>query len=200
MLKYFAVLSLMFSMAYANNVGISTHPFTMQSKVLNTEIDYIGSNGTGTGVNVRYFQRLSDKLNLDAGMGANSGERSSRLFLGADYVLYPDYSRQPRVSIKGLYSFRKEFDDTVHNIGFAPTISKGFNVYGKEVFPFISIPLQLGLNSDQNTYDTISSLNIGATGRLPIQGYENYIVNLEAQFDLDSSYNAIVLGISLPIN
>ncbi len=199
-IKYLILTTAIIGQAFANDIGLSTHPFTLKNKVLSTELDYIGSNGSGTGVSARYFQRFSSKMNFDAGFGVNSGDRENRFFTGLDYVLYPDYGRQPRVSIKGLYSYSTEFDDKVHRIGFAPTLSKGFNISGREVFPFVSLPLQLALNSNESSFETVNKLNVGATSRMPFDGYENLTVNLEAQFDLRNSYNAIAFGIALPIN
>ncbi len=199
-IKYILLAVVAVSSAFANDIGLSTHPFTLKNKVLNTELDYIGSNGTGTGVSARYFQRLDSKINFDAGFGVNSGDRENRIFGGVDYVLFPDYGNQPRVSVKGLYSYSKEFNNSVHMLGFAPTLSKGFNVSGREVFPFVAIPLQLALNSDKSSFETVNKLNIGATARMPFQGYENLTVNFETQFDLRNSYNAVALGIALPIN
>ncbi len=203
-MKSVTLLVVLFAMiigsAMAYDIGVSAHPFTLQSQVINTEIDYAASNGTGTGVGVRYFRRFSSNINFDAGLGVNSGERENRIFTGLDYQIFPDYGNQPRISVKGLYSYSTEFEQNVHRIGFAPVISKGLNVYGEEVFPFVSLPLQIGLNSDSNKYQTINTLAFGATAKLPVNGYDKLLVNFETQINFRNSFNAVSLGISLPIN
>ncbi|MBL7663648.1 MAG: hypothetical protein JNM93_00830 [Bacteriovoracaceae bacterium] len=196
------VLAMLFSLrAFAQNIGVSTHPFSLKSSVINAELANNTSNGTGTGVNLRYYNRLADDVNMDVGYGVNSGDRENRFFLGTDYRLFPDYGYQPRISVKGMYSYGKEFDQKLHRIGFAPTISKGFNVNGNEVFPFVAIPLQLQLNSTANNYQTVNTLALGVTGRIQLDNSSDVIIaNLETQFNLRNSYNAIVLGISVPLN
>jgi hypothetical protein len=185
--------------AMANVIGVSTHPFQAQKQVVNTEFTSNLSSGSGFGVQARYYNRINRDWNIDAGAGFSGGERDSRFFLGADYMLIPDYDNQPRISFKSFFERTNDFNNTFNNIGVAPTLSKGFSFWGHEAFPFVALPVKLGLNSDSKRYDMISSLALGITGRLPIEGTNNLIGNIEANLDIDNSYTALLMGVSYPL-
>ncbi len=185
--------------AFSNVVGVSAHPFQMQARAIQTEFTSNLSSGSGFGVQARYFQRLSRDFNLDAGFGLAGGERSSRIFLGGDYMLLPDYDAQPRVSIKTIYERTRDFGVNRDNLGIAPTLSKGFSFWGNEAFPFVALPVKLSLDDATNSYQTVSSLAFGITGRLPIEGYKNLIGNIEANLDINNSYTGLLMGIAYPL-
>lgn len=190
---------LLASASFANVVGLSTHPFTLKNKVLSTEFTSNLSAGSGFGVQARYYQKINQDLNVDAGFGLAGGERESRMFVGADYMLYPDYQNQPRVSIKGTYERNRDFGVTYNSLGLAPTVSKGFTFWGHEAFPFVALPVKLALDSDRSRYETVSSLAMGITGRLPIEGYKHLVGSIEANLDIDNSYTGLFLGVSYAI-
>ena len=191
--------ALLSTVASASTIGVSTHPFTMKKQVVTTEFNNYMTNGTGAGITAKYFQRLNEQINFDAGFGITDGDRSNRIFMGADFGLLPDYGRQPRVSIKGLLQ-TEDFDgNRINSFGAAPTISKGFSFWGKEAFPFLAVPVRVGLNADTNTYETSTAVATGITGRLPMDGYENLIYNFEANMSVRNSFTGFVMGLSLPI-
>lgn len=185
--------------ASASTVGLSTHPFTMNKKVITTEFNSYLSKGAGMGITAKYFQRLDSRLNVDAGVSVSDGERASAFMAGADYEFFPDYGRQPRFSAKALIESADVDGDRVNNFGVAPTLSKGFAFWGREAFPFVALPVSVGLNTDEGTYETSTALAAGITGRLPIEGYQNLVGNLETNIGLRNSYTAIVMGISMPL-
>ena len=185
--------------AMATTIGMSAHPFSVKKQVITAEFTSYNTNGAGAGINARYLNKLSQEMNVEAGFGISDGDRSNRLFAGLDYELFPDYGRQPRTSIKGLFETASFDGDRINSIGVAPTISKGFAFWGKEAFPFLSLPTRLGLNADDNTYETQVALAAGITGRLPIGGYKKILGNIETNFSLKDSYTSIVMGISLPL-
>lgn len=198
-LGLFLTASLLSTAATATTIGVSAHPFTMQKQVVTTEFNNYANNGSGTGMTARYFNRINEIMNIDAGFGITDGERSSRVFMGADFQMIPDYGRQPRVSIKGLLETESFDGDRLNSFGAAPTISKGFAFWGKEAFPFVSLPMKVSLNTNENTYETSTAVAAGITGRLPIDGYEKLVGNIETNFSLRNSYSSIVFGLSLPI-
>lgn len=198
-LGLFLTASLLSTAASATTIGVSSHPFTMQKQVVTTEFNNYSNNGAGTGMTARYFNRVNEITNIDAGFGITDGDRASRIFMGADFQLIPDYGRQPRVSIKALLETENMDGDRLNSFGAAPTVSKGFAFWGKEAFPFISLPMKVSLNTDENTYETSTALAAGITGRLPINGYEKLVGNIETNFSLRNSYSSIVFGLSLPI-
>jgi hypothetical protein len=187
------------TLAQASTIGVSSHPFTMKKQVVTTEFNNYLSNGTGTGITARYFQRLNEGINVDAGVGITDGDRANNMFIGADFEMIPDYGRQPRVSVKALLDTMDFDGDRINSFGAAPTISKGFAFWGKEAFPFLAVPLKVSLNADSDTYQTSTAVAAGITGRLPVEGYENLVYNFETNMSIRNSYTGFVMGISLPI-
>ena len=193
------LISTSFAMgAMASTIGVSNHPFTMDKHIVTTEFNNYLNNGSGMGLTAKYLQRVNDSLNFDAGFGITDGERASRFVMGADYKIIPDYGRQPKVSIKGILESENLDGDRVNSFGAAPTISKGFSFWGKEAYPFLALPLKVGLNTNENTYETSTAVAAGITGRIPWAG-KNLVGNLETNFSLRNSYASIVMGVSLPI-
>lgn len=185
--------------AMASTVGVSSHPFTMKKHVITTEFNSYLTNGSGMGISAKYFQRVNDKLNFDAGFGFTDGDRSSRFVIGADAQIIPDYGRQPRISLKGTLESENLEGDRINTVGAAPTLSKGFAFWGREAFPFIALPLKVSLNTNEGTYETSTAIAAGITGRLPFGNFRDLVGNLETNISLRNSYTAIVMGVSLPI-
>lgn len=199
--QFIIVLStLVGSSVMALGIGNSSFPMMTGKKFISTEFTGTTTDDGGMGLQVRYTQKMNPQLTMDAGIGIAGGDRSQRAFLGADYELYPDYMQQPKISLRTKLSRAQEFEKTKTIVSLAPTFSKGFNVYGNEAFPYVSIPLGLNLNSDERTYESTASLNLGVNGKLPIEGYKHLNGNAEVQVGLKESYTAMVLGLSFPMN
>jgi len=179
--------------------GYSSYPMMSDKKFFSTEVTGITSTGGGVGAQVRYGQKINSALLIDAGVGISGGERTNRIFAGADYEIFPDYLNQPRVSVKTTITNAEEFGTRRNILSIAPTVSKGFSFWGYEAFPFVSIPMGLSLESGSKTYETISSFNVGITGNLPIERYSHLTGTLEAIVDLKDSYSGVFMGVSFPI-
>ena len=190
---------LMSAGAMAYGTGQSSFPMSTGKKLISTEFTGITSDDGGVGAQVRYTQKLNNLVTFDAGLGIGGGDRSQRLFVGADYELYPDYLNQPKISVRTSILRAEEFEATKTQFAIAPTLSKGFVFWGEEAFPYVSIPLGLNLNSENNTYDSMLSLNVGINGRLPIEGYRHLNGSLELQAGIQNSFTALVAGINFPI-
>lgn len=185
-------------MAYG--VGQSTSPMQEGKKLISTEMTGIASDNGGMGMQVRYTQKLNRILSFDGGLGISGGDRAQRLFIGADYEIYPDYLRQPRFSMKANIERAEEFEETKTIVSIAPTVSKGFNFWGKEAFPYVSIPVGLNLNGDKKSYESTISLNTGINGNIPLKGYRHLKGNLEVQVGVQNSFTAFLAGVSFPMN
>ena len=183
----------------ASTIGVSTHPFGIHNRVFTTESNSYLSNGSGAGLTAKYYHRFNNKVNLDAGFGITDGDRASKFSVGSEVEIFPDYGTQPRVSVKGIVETENFDGDRVNTFGFAPIASKGLSLWGNEAFPFVSLPVKVHLNQDTNEHETATALAAGITGRLPIQGYDNLVGNIEANMSLKNSYTGLVMGISLPI-
>lgn len=183
--------------AFASTISLSNQPFGMNKHVITTEFNSFMSNGTGAGLGVKYTQKYNDQLNFDAGVAFTNGDRASRIIAGADFQLIPDYGRQPKVSIKGLAISETIGGDRINSFGAAPTISKGLVFWGNEAYPYAALPVTVALNNDESTYETAMALATGITGRL--SQTSGLVGNIEANFNLQNSYTAFVMGVSLPI-
>lgn len=187
------------STAFGYGVGFSSYPLMEGGHMAGAEMTGITSDRGGVGVQARYTNRLTQPLTLDAGAGFSGGERSNRIFVGADYELFPDYMNQPRISVKTTWTNAEEFDSRRNIIGVAPIVSKGFSFWGTEGFPFFSIPVSLNLDSDTRQYETMIGTSVGIMGNLPIEGYREIIGKVEGMVDIKDSYTGIFLGLSFPL-
>ena len=193
-LMVFAVSEVM-----AYGTGIVSYPWMVSRKAVTAELSGITSTGGGVGIQGRYTHKLAEGMIFDAGAGFAGGKRTTRIFVGADFEIIPDYAKQPKVSVKTSFENSKEFKVRRNILSVAPTVSKGFNFWGKEAFPFVSLPVGLSLDSKSKRYETIISANIGVSGNLPIKGYEKLIGTVEATIKIKDSYTGIFAGVTYPL-
>lgn len=187
---------------FAYGLGLSTHPFEENKKVITTEATgtLANNSGSGGGIQARYYQRVGRDLNVDGGFGVSSSTAARSLFVGTDYMFFPDYGNQPRLSLKGTFANVRELDQAKNNIGLTPTVSKGFNLQGHEIFPFFALPTHVSLDWNGNQYRGASAVAMGLTSQIPFDGFEKLTANLEANLNLKNSYTGMFLGISYPLN
>ncbi len=199
-LFFAAVLAIGSGKANAYGTGISTYPLQTDDKLISAEATGIVSSGGGMGMQARFTQKITEKATVDAGLGISGGERSARLFAGYDHEIIPDYESQPRISLKAFVENSKEFNSRRNILGFAPTFSKGFSFWGKEAFPYISIPYGISLDGSNNSYQSTLSANLGLTGNLPAEWSSKQLTaNAEVILGVKNSYTAIFAGVSYPI-
>lgn len=188
------------SQAFAYGIGQSTYPMLEKQHMLATEITGITSTGGGVGMQARYTRKMAKQLVLDGGVGIGSGDRSNRVFVGADWEIFPDYMNQPRFSVKTTLENAKEFKNRRNILTVAPTISKGFSFWGREAFPFVAIPFGVQLINETKQYETIANLNLGILGKLPIEAMKKFTASAEATVGIKDSYTGVFLGLSYPLN
>lgn len=196
----FGALALLSSQVFAYGTGYSTYPLLPEKKLVATEFTGVTSTGGGIGIQGRYTQKISKKTTVDAGLGVSSGERDSRFFAGIDHEFFPDYGRQPKVSLRGSFENAKEFETRRNIISLAPTVSKGFSFWGTEAYPFFSLPFGVNLDSEEKTYSTQLNANVGVSGNLPFEGYNHLIATTELTVGIKDSFTGVFLGLSYPIN
>ncbi len=187
--------------AHAYGMGVSTFPLEAETKLISAELTGITSAGGGLGMQARYTQKLSEAGTIDAGLGISGGERSARLFAGYDYMLFPDYDNQPRTSIKAFVENSKEYNSRRNIMGIAPTVSKGFSFWGKEAFPYLSLPYGISLDGRNNSYKTTLSANVGISGIIPadVGPDKQLTANAEAIVSLKNSFSGVFFGVAYPI-
>ncbi len=199
-LFYSAVWSVASLNLFAYGTGISTFPLSVDEKFISAEATGITSSGGGFGMQARFTQKLNEKSSADAGLGISGGERSARLFAGYDYELFPDYESQPRFSVKAFLENSKEFGIRRNILGIAPTVSKGFSFWGREAYPYLSLPYGISLNGSQNSYQSTLSANIGINAHLPREWSSKQLTaNAELNLGLKNSFSGIFAGVSYPI-
>lgn len=186
--------------AMAYGTGISTYPLEADDKFISAEATGITSSGGGFGMQARFTQKINEKATVDAGLGIGGGERSGRLFAGYDHEIIPDYESQPRISLKAFVENSKEFNARRNILGIAPSFSKGFSFWGKEAFPYISLPYGISLDGSTNSYQSTFSANLGITGNLPAEwSTKQLTANAELIAGLKNSFSGLFVGIAYPI-
>lgn len=196
MFKSIALVTLIFSgNLLAETIGYSTSPLSTNKKLITGGFTGDLSSNGGVGFEGRFTHKMNELANYDIGLGISGGSRSAKIFAGYDYELFPDYQNQPRVSTKFIFENLKINEERQNRLSVAPTLSKGISVSGHELFPFIALPVGLALNNN-NTYDTSFAANVGATGQLPFEGYQEVKGNIETSFNITGGFTTILLGVT----
>lgn len=199
-----AILSgLISANAFAYGMGISSFPMPEDKKIISAEPTAILSSGGGVGLQARYTQKLNQVSSFDFGLGVSGGDRSAaRVFTGYDYEILPDYGDQPRTAVKAYYENTKEFGVRKNVIGLAPTISKGFSFWGREAFPYLSVPVGISLNGNNKSYETTISANLGLSAIInasEINTEKSVTANAELIAGLKNSFTGFYFGFGYPI-
>lgn len=181
---------------WAYGVGVSTFPLNYEKHMLTTEFTGITSEDGGVGLQGRYTAKVNKHIILDAGAGISSGPRTNRFFAGADYEIFPDYMNQPKLSTKVTIENANEYKERRNILGITPIVSKGFNFWGHEGFPFVSLPVTLNLLEKYKTYESTVNITAGMIGRIPFREYKQLTGSLEVTASLKDSYSGFTLGIS----
>lgn len=185
--------------AFGYGLGISSHPFSEKNTFLTTEmVDHIG-NGTGFGIQARLTKKLSPTVSLEGGAGFADGDLSGRYFAATEIEFYPDFDRQPRISLKTFFENAREFGTRRNIMGIVPVFAKGFRAWENDVYPFLGFPFGLTLNESTKSYNLRSSIALGMTCKLPMEGYEHLLVNVEGNINMANSYSGLFAGLSYPL-
>lgn len=180
--------------------GWSTYPMLIDNSFLSTELVGDLSNDGGVGFQGRYTHKVNKSTVIDGGLGFSGGQRSGRIFAGVDYELFPDYMKQPKVSFKAGIENSKEYTQRKTKISFTPIVSKGFNFWGKEAYPYVAVPMGVSLENTSKSYDTFLNLSLGVTGKIPIKNFTHLTANLEGTLNVKDSSSGVFLGIAFPLN
>ena len=183
---------------YAYGSGTSSYPLPVGKKLLTAELLGITSSGGGMGFQMRFAKKIHPGIFLEGGMGMSGGKRSSRVFLGGDWEIYPDFGRQPRFSLQGRIINAKEFGIRHNKIAIAPSLGKGFALNGRVFYPYLTLPYTINLAGDQ-TYETSLNANAGIVGNLPLSRYQHLIGSLEFTAGITNGFVGFTVGLSWPI-
>ena len=180
--------------------GWSTYPMLIDNRFLSTELTGDLSNDGGLGFQGRYIHKVNKATVIDGGLGFSGGERSGRIFASVDYELFPDYMKQPKVSFKAGIENSREYDQRNTKISFTPLVSKGFNFWGKEAYPYAAFPMGVSLENNSKSYETFMNLSLGITGKLPIKNFTHLTANFEGTLNIKDSSSGVFLGIAFPLH
>jgi hypothetical protein len=170
---------------FASIVGVTTHPLSDRARVLSAEMTGYMSQRNEMGAGVRYTQGFNGNL-LDVTASGAQNSRSMVLGAGMDFELLKEDMNQPRVSIKP-YVQQMNFDRSSSTlVGAAPTIRKGVSAAGQEIFPYLSLPNGVRVDSKEQELNFYSSLTLGASMALP-RSQEKLVLSLEANKNLGAS-------------
>ena len=184
---------------FGYGMGLSSYPLKTKGSILTTELISFFSDGKGLGLQGRYTRKINGSVTLDGGIGVSDSGRNQRYFAGADIEFFPDYGKQPRISVKAFFQSAEEFEKRKNIIGGAPMASKGFAMFGKMIHPFIAAPVGLVLDQNTKQYEFRITGAFGIMGNIPVgdpKENKQLVYNVEANLNIQDSYSAIYFGIS----
>lgn len=171
--------------AYASVVGVSTHPLSDDSRVLSVAMTGYMSQRNEMGGGVRYTQGFDGNL-LDVSVAGAQNSRSMQIGAGMDFEVLKEEIQSPRLSVKPHVQQMRFETETSTLIGVAPSLRKGFSAIGNEIFPYLSLPNGMKIDSDEQEINFYSSLTFGASMAIP-DSQERLVLSLEANKNLGAS-------------
>lgn len=124
------------------------------------EPEFILSNGSGVGINLRYIHGLSEDTNFTGILGTGNGPRFFRAGGFFSWDLFPDINNQPGVGFAAGALFVQLNSTGTAEITGVPYIHKTFFTQKGKIEPFFAFPF--GLSLSNSTYKYLSSLSFGS--------------------------------------
>ncbi len=194
-----SIVFLMIFNVYANEVGWSVYPLQENQKIITAQFGGVFTGSGGFGMTASYLQKLSPKWDVEAGAGYTGGDSGFTIYGSGNYELFPDYEKQPKLSIKGWYQYSDENGESVNRFYASPLVSKSTLLWGHQVFPYAAIPTGVNLNYDNKNYSLFSALALGISGNIPFEKMKNMLMLLEAKLNITGAYSGLSLGLSYPL-
>jgi hypothetical protein len=185
-MKYITlILFLICTHCFASIVGVTTHPLSEEARVLSAEMTGYMSSRNEMGAGVRYTQGFEGTL-LDMSVAGGQDSRGMSLGAGVDFEVLNEDMNQPRISVKP-YAQQISFEgESSTLVGAAPSLRKGIATMGREIFPYLSLPNGMRIESESQEFVFYSSLTFGASMTLP-NSQEKLVISLEANKNLGAS-------------
>jgi hypothetical protein len=182
-----------------STIGLSAGPKTAAT----TGKSYAGAEASldlspdsGPGIGARYAYQNQENTMVDFGLSLGSGERDVNILLGATYEFFPDFGKQPALSLKGFYEISRMEKENYNILGVAPILTKGVQAYQLEVYPFVSLPIRY-IVGDKNSKGGRLSHAFTLGTLIPMkEQFHGLTLNFEAQFNLKRSFTGFVVGLS----
>ncbi len=196
-MKKLIIFLVLFSIkSWASIVGISTHPLNEKSRVLSAEMTGYMSRQNEMGMGLRYTQSVSDYKVLDFNISGAQESRAMNMNLGMDFIVLNEDVSRPRLSFKSFLGFSKIDNEKNNLIGFAPTMRKGLSIGKQEIFPYLSIPAGMKINTNTDEFVFTTSLAMGASFNYPGLKSKNLLMSVEANKDLGYSSDYLACLVS----
>lgn len=173
-LYFFKILS-----CFSSVVGISTHPMNDQGKILSAEFKGHLSQGHELAVGLRYTQEMDQDKIIDFSFAGGNQNRGLTAGAGIDLEVLREDLQQPRFSFKPHMMYEKFQDQYSSFLGIAPSLRKSFSFMTYEIFPYLSIPSGIKINSNTDEFVYYSSLNLGISAPLAVSGGDKMLFSIE---------------------
>lgn len=183
---YLALILLPFT-SFASVMGVSTHPFTDEARVLSAEMTGYMSQRNEMSMGLRYSHEVSRYRMLDFSVAGGQDSRGLIMGTGMDFELVSEELYRPRVSIKPFMQYQKFEAETSNLIGAAPSIRKGFSVQGQEFFPYIAVPSGIKIDSTTDEFVYYASMTLGMSMPLPGSQNERILLSFEGNKNMGAS-------------
>jgi len=180
----------------ASVIGISNHPLKKDSRVLSAEMTGYMSQRNELGAGIRYSHQINQSRILDFNINGGQDSRKFNAGVGVDFELLREDIHQPRISVKSFLQHQKFESESSNLLGFAPTIRKGFGLFGHELFPYVATPMGIKVNNITDEFVSYASVAIGASMPVPQAKNDKLLLSLEGNKNLGASSDYIGLLIS----
>ncbi|MBF0313744.1 MAG: hypothetical protein HQK50_09860 [Oligoflexia bacterium] len=181
----------------AYGTGLSSYPLPEHSGALTTEFSTFFSDEKGLGLQARYLRKINQRVAIEGSIGASDSQLSKRFGVAGDIEVSPDVDHYPRFVVRPFIERSTEYGKNYNTIGAYPILSKGYVFFENTGYPFVSLPMSVAFSSGTNQFRMAAAF--GITGKLPISGYDNVLLNLEGSINITQSFNGIFLGLSYPL-
>lgn len=175
----------------ASVMGVSTHPFNDEARVLSAEMTGYMSQRHEMGAGLRYTQEVARYKTLDFSVAGGQDSRALLMGGGMDFELLSEDMNQPRVSIKPFFQYQKFEASTSNLIGAAPSIRKGFSVQGNEFFPYLALPTGIKIDSATDEFVYYASMTFGISMPFPGAQNEKILLSVEGNRNMGASSDYI---------
>jgi hypothetical protein len=192
MKTFFLVFLLLPVATWASVMGVSTHPFNDETRVISAEMTGYMSQRHEMGMGLRYSHEVSRYRMLDFSVAGGQDSRGLVMGGGMDMELLSEELYQPRVSVKPFMQYQKFEDEAFNLMGAAPSLRKGFSVQGQEFFPYVAVPMGIKIDSTSDEFVYYASMTLGMS--MPFPGAQNEKILLSFEGNKNMGASADYLG------
>lgn len=171
----------------ASVMGVSTHPFSDEARVLSAEMTGYMSQRNEMSMGLRYSHEVSHNRMLDFSVAGGQDSRGLLMGAGMDFELVSEELYRPRVSIKPFMQYQKFEAEASNLIGAAPSIRKGFSVQGQEFFPYLAVPTGIKIDSTTDEFVYYASMTLGMSMPFPGSQNERILLSFEGNKNMGAS-------------